>query len=193
METIRASKLSFVTKPGSGVFYEVWTQSTLIKVKNIVKPNKIIDFVIGRNWYSCMNMGWRVGYQREGSSYCYLAPLPSLSISSPQLSVSQSPDSIHQKLPQPLSRTLPGMSNNCPRFWESFQHWTFRFRFACFCRYFVSSVKSVCRSSWPVKIVPNAQSLYSEIAFSQKRQPKVSSRAIICLVLWLLCVVCTGK
>ena len=25
-----------------------------------------------------MNMGWRVGYQREGSSYCYLAPLPSL-------------------------------------------------------------------------------------------------------------------
>ena len=40
METIRASKLFFITKPGSGVFYEVWTQSTLIKVKNIVKPNK---------------------------------------------------------------------------------------------------------------------------------------------------------
>ena len=149
------------------------------------------DFNIGRDWYSCMNMSWRVGYQGEGSSYCYLAP--SLLISSAQLSVSQSPDSIHQKLPQPLSRTLPGMSNNCLRFWESFQHWTFRFRFACFCRYFVSSVKSVCRSSWPVKIVFNAQSFYSEIAASQKRQPKASGLAIICLVLWLLCVVCSGK
>ena len=137
-----------------------------------------------------MNKGWRVGYQREGSSYCYLAPLPSLSISSPQLSVSQSPDSIHQKLPQPLSRTLPGMSNNCPRFSESFQHWTFGFRFACFCRYFVSSVKSVCRSSWPVKIVLNAQSLLLGNCFQSKTSTKglQSSNYLPCVVTVVCCV-----
>ena len=153
------------------------------------------DFNIGRDWYSRMNMvhGLKGWLSERGLILLLSGPAPSLSISSAQLSVSQSPDSIHQKLPQPLSRTLPGMSNNCLWFWESFQHWTFRFRFACFCRYFVSSVKSVCRSSWPVKIVLNAQSFYSEIATSQKRQPKASGLAIICLVLWLLCVVCTGK
>ena len=153
----------------------------------MVKPNK-------RLWY------WRrliqlyehglKGWLSERGLILLLSGPASLSISSAQLSVSQSPDSIHHKLPQPLSRTLPGMSNNCPRFWESFQHWTFRFRFACFCRYFVSSVKSVCRSSWPVKIVLNAQSLYSEIATSQKRQPKVpvEQSFALCCDCCVLCV-----
>ena len=122
-----------------------------------------------------MNMGWRVGYQRQSSSYCYLAPLlcPYSSI------LSWSPDSIHQKLPQPLSGFW---CRECQTIVRNFENpFSIRFRF-------VHVFADILCLRWNLSAtVPGQLKLYSMFrAFTRKlllvgksNQPRFSYRTFI--------------
>ena len=111
-------------------------ESTLFYINFGLSIRVDIDTVV---W--TMDMGWRVGYQRQGSSYCYLVPLPCQYSPGHRIQSIRSCRNYCQDLycqddqseacvqimwsvltnKWPLSGSLmPAMSNNCLQFWESF-------------------------------------------------------------------------
>ena len=135
-----------------------------------------------------MDMGWRVGYPRQGSSYCCLVPLgfqysPGHRTQSIRSCRNHCQDLYCQDDQSEacvkimwsvltnkrlLSGSLmPAMSNNCLQFWESFQHWTaFTFRF-------VHVFADTFLLRWNLSAsVPGRLKLYSMLrAFTRKLLP----------------------
>ena len=190
METIRASKLFFVTKPGSGVFYEVWTQSTLIKVKKLWNQTK--DFYIEIDTVVWTRVEGLVIRERAHPIVIW-----------PRFPLCQYP-LLSCQCPSHRTQSIRSCRNHCQELCQECQTIARDFENPFSIGHLdlgLHVFADILYLRWnlsaglpgQLKLCSTLRAFYSEIAFSQKRQPKVSSRAIICLVLWLLCVVCTGK